>query len=197
MVKQAQRLRILRAAMSAIAEIGFHAATVADIVTRARVSRAAFYAQFQTKEECFVAAVEYGRSVLMPKIADAAASASADDLAATLSAVIGEYLRVSASEPEFTRAWALDLAHAGPDALRLRNLHFDELAAVLEMAHVRCGGHNAPLPSRFYLALTGGCFELAYRYAAADRVRDLPELQDEMVDFVLHTLSASRPERDE
>ena len=46
---------ILRAAEDAFAEKGFHDATVADIVTRAGVSRGTFYFYFQDREDVFLA----------------------------------------------------------------------------------------------------------------------------------------------
>ena len=45
-VRAAQRERLLRAVIAAVARTGFRDVTVADIVRGARVSRAAFYAHF-------------------------------------------------------------------------------------------------------------------------------------------------------
>jgi len=39
--------------VAAVAEHGFGNLTIADIVRRAKVSRAAFYAHFTDKEDCF------------------------------------------------------------------------------------------------------------------------------------------------
>ena len=43
-VRASQRERLLRSVIAAVSDIGYPSVTVADIVRRARVSRAAFYA---------------------------------------------------------------------------------------------------------------------------------------------------------
>ena len=59
-VRAAQRERLLRSVIAAVAASGFSDLTVADIVRGARVSRAAFYAHFADKEDCFLAATREG-----------------------------------------------------------------------------------------------------------------------------------------
>src|SRR5215813_9466026 len=59
-VREAQRERLLRAVIAAVDTAGFRDVTVADIVRGARVSRAAFYAHFADKEDCFLAAARQG-----------------------------------------------------------------------------------------------------------------------------------------
>src|SRR6478672_4923412 len=63
-VAEMQRAKILAATLSALDEGGFTAATVARIVTRARVSRTAFYGLFSDRDECLTAILDRGvRSV--------------------------------------------------------------------------------------------------------------------------------------
>ncbi len=50
-----QRARLLAAARGVFAERGYAAASIDDIVSRARVSRTTFYRFFPTKEECLLA----------------------------------------------------------------------------------------------------------------------------------------------
>jgi AcrR family transcriptional regulator len=54
----ARRARILEATAGVVAAKGYAAATVADIAGGARVGRAAFYSQFESKEAAFLAAQE-------------------------------------------------------------------------------------------------------------------------------------------
>ncbi|MBD0322124.1 MAG: helix-turn-helix transcriptional regulator, partial [Aldersonia sp.] len=60
-VVRSQRDRILLAMAEAMAEKGYVATSVADVLRRAGVSRETFYQQFSSKEDCFRAA--YGRAV--------------------------------------------------------------------------------------------------------------------------------------
>src|SRR5260370_7262562 len=59
-VRAAQRERLLRAVIAAVAQTGYRDLTVAEIVRLARVSRAALYPHFNGKEHCFLAATAQG-----------------------------------------------------------------------------------------------------------------------------------------
>ena len=67
-VRAAQRARLLGAAIAAVAAEGYSEVTVADIVRGARVSRAAFYAHFADKEDCFIAACREGGQLMIDGI---------------------------------------------------------------------------------------------------------------------------------
>jgi len=60
-VAESQRARILAGMAAAVAEDGYHATNIADVIARAGVSRKTFYQQFQGKDECF--AVAYGEAM--------------------------------------------------------------------------------------------------------------------------------------
>ncbi len=53
-----QRARLLGAAVPAVDELGWSGVTVADIASRARVSRRTFYDLFANREECLLALLE-------------------------------------------------------------------------------------------------------------------------------------------
>ena len=59
-----QRARLLEAMVRAVAEKGYEAATVADAVRLAKVSRGTFYELFSSKEACLLAAYQAGYEVL-------------------------------------------------------------------------------------------------------------------------------------
>src|SRR6516225_8749273 len=70
-VREMQRDRLLRAVIAAVDAAGFRNVTVADIVRGARVSRAAFYAHFADKEDCFLAATRQGGLLMADRIVSA------------------------------------------------------------------------------------------------------------------------------
>ena len=53
-----QRERLFAAMVATVAEKGYEATTVADLVELSGVSRSAFYRHFADKEECFLTAAE-------------------------------------------------------------------------------------------------------------------------------------------
>ena len=71
LVRRDQRERLLRSMIDAAAERCYAAVTVGEVVARARVSRSSFYAQFESKEDCFVAASTEGRARLVAQVRQA------------------------------------------------------------------------------------------------------------------------------
>ena len=57
-IVEIQRSRLLAAAVIAVDELGYADTTVADITSRARVSRRTFYELFKNREECLAAVLE-------------------------------------------------------------------------------------------------------------------------------------------
>jgi len=51
--RQQRRARLTQAALAMFAARGYHETSVDDIVARARMSKSAFYEQFDSKEQCF------------------------------------------------------------------------------------------------------------------------------------------------
>ena len=67
-MRNSQRARLVEGMIQAVADKGYVASTVADVVRAARVSRGTFYAQFASKEECFLEAYKYGIDVMVSRI---------------------------------------------------------------------------------------------------------------------------------
>lgn len=57
-VRESQRERLMIALVEVVDRQGLPASTVADLLERAHVSRAAFYEQFESLEDCFLATVD-------------------------------------------------------------------------------------------------------------------------------------------
>src|SRR3954454_14835880 len=92
-VVASQRGRMLTAMAEAVAQKGYARTTVADVLSRARVSRETFYEQFADKEDCFLAAYGFAVVALLGSIADAVGDARADPFdrfESALSAYLGE-----------------------------------------------------------------------------------------------------------
>ncbi|MWK38860.1 TetR family transcriptional regulator [Actinomadura sp. J1-007] len=68
-VRDAQRARLMRAAIAAVAEKGYASTTVADVVGRARVSRKAFYEHFPDLERCFLASLAGAQRTILRRLA--------------------------------------------------------------------------------------------------------------------------------
>ena len=117
-VQASQRERILRSVVAAIADKGYPDVTVADIVRRAKVSRAAFYLHFRSREDCFFAATRRGGQRLYGRVIEAA-RAVPDDAPDEEALRTGcrAYLCFLADEPAFARVFFIDMPAAGPAAV--------------------------------------------------------------------------------
>src|SRR5689334_4382607 len=100
-VMESQRGRMLDAMAQAVAEKGYPATTVADVIARAGVSRKTFYEQFRDKEDCFLAAYDTGVDLLLGTLREA--GADAPDLLTRARARTRAYLETLAEEPGFAR----------------------------------------------------------------------------------------------
>ena len=65
-IAQHQRERIFRGLAEIVAERGYPAVTVADVVKQARVARNTFYANFSSKQDCFLGAFDLAACLSLP-----------------------------------------------------------------------------------------------------------------------------------
>lgn len=117
-VANAQRERIQRALADAVATRGYAATSVADVLRAARVSRATFYEQFASKEDCFMSVFEEAYERL--SAAAAAEPVGEGDPFERLEGALGAYLEALAADPAYARVFLVEVHAAGPAALRRR-----------------------------------------------------------------------------
>jgi AcrR family transcriptional regulator len=184
-VRAAQRQRLLTAAVAAVAETGFAALTVADIVRRAKVSRAAFYVHFADKENCFLSATAHGGALLFEAVLAATRGtppdASPED---TLRAGCRAFLRFLADEPAFARVFYIDMPAAGVNAVARIDSAQHRFAELNREWHDRAKRRRPgwpDVPYDAYLGLSGATTELVSMRVRRDRTAELPELEDTLV----------------
>src|SRR3954449_5604152 len=151
-VQASQRGRMIEAIAEVVAAKGYGAATVADVIEQAGVSRKTFYEQFRDKEACFLAAYDAGVEVLLATMR--AADSGAEDPLERIRARARAYLATLAGEPAFARPFVIEVAAAGPRALRRRAEVHDAVAAFL--GEVRANG----VPEEAGLAAVGATQEV-------------------------------------
>jgi AcrR family transcriptional regulator len=193
-VRAAQRERLLRAVIAAVARTGFADLTVADIVRGARVSRAAFYVHFADKEDCFLAATREGGRLMIDQVAAAARGlppgASAEQ---ALRASIAAFLGFLAGEPAFARAFYVDMPAAGPRAVQRIEAALHNFARLNRAWHERARRENPAwpvVPYQAYYALAGATAELVRAQVRQGTIRAMPDLEDTLAAFHLAVLAA-------
>ena len=193
-VRAAQRERLLRAVIAAVASTGFTDLTVADIVRGARVSRAAFYIHFADKEECFLAATREGGWLMINQVAEAArrvpAGAGAEE---ALRAGIAAFLAFLAREPAFARAFYVDMPAAGPRAVQRIEAGLHNFARLNQAWHERARRDHPGwpvVPYQAYYALAGATAQLVRAQVSQAATDSVPELEDTLVALHLAVLAA-------
>ncbi len=195
-VRAQQRERVLRSVIAAVSQAGYPAVTVADIVRRARVSRAAFYAHFADKEDCFLTATGEGRKLMVTLVVSAtrALPAGACD-EEVLRAACRAYLTFLADEPAFARVFFIYMPVAGPRAVDRLDAASRLFAELNQRWHQRARERHPEwpaVPEEAYLALAGATVELVRSTVRAGQTDALPELEDTLVSLHLAVL-AGRP----
>jgi AcrR family transcriptional regulator len=191
-VGAAHRARLLRAVVGAVAARGYANVRIADIVDRARVSRQSFYAQFASKEACFLAAHDDGIAVILAELG--AQIAVAEMPLAQLAGGIDAYFALADREPEFARCMLIELPAIGPAGLAARLDAHAQLAALLAGWHAAARKAAVPtepwpaVPAGRYAAAVGAVHDLVFDLVAdPDRPRERPPAQDAL-DAVLALL---------
>ncbi|HWD56356.1 MAG TPA: TetR/AcrR family transcriptional regulator [Acidimicrobiales bacterium] len=136
-VLASQRERVFSAIIAAVAEKGYVHTSVADVLSRARVSRLTFYQLFRDKEECFVAAFEARATLLVDvlrAVLDDVAPVDVGGVLGRVDLILQTYLQALQSEPASARALLIEVYAAGPRALQQRHRALQQFVQVVNEA---------------------------------------------------------------
>ncbi len=129
-IVEIQRSRLLAAAVVTVDELGYVDTTVADVTSRARVSRRTFYELFENREACLLALLED----VVGRIARELAAAELGDLGwcervrGALWAILSFFDR----EPVLARVCVVHALRGGPEVLECREEILARLAGVID-----------------------------------------------------------------
>jgi AcrR family transcriptional regulator len=186
-VAHAQRQRMLRAIVAAAAEQGYANVRINDVADRARVSKQSFYAQFQDKEQCFLAAHQQGVELIVAQLAQWATANGDHDPRAALRRGIRAYLQMAAEEPDFTRCMLIDLPATGPAGLEARDAVHEQIAELYRAWHTQALQTNPSwptVPESRYAAAVGAVHDLLFSTVATGQPANATALEDDAVDAV-------------
>jgi AcrR family transcriptional regulator len=162
--------RVLRALAATVAEKGYPATTVAEIVDRASTSQRTFYEHFANKEDALIAALDSGSAQMLGTVLPAFRRAPD-----WRSAVRGAYEAMFAfgvEEPEYSRLGAVEMYAAGKRALQTRDTIMEGLEALLAPGY-EMEPEAAPITAE---AIGGAIYALVYDQVKAKGPESLPEL---------------------
>ncbi len=171
-VTRSQRERLLAAVVRVIADKGYEATTVADILTVAGVGRESFYELFDDKLACMRTA-----HVLLVDDLEAQVRAAYDTPGPwpdRLSAGLAAALEWFAADPDFGRFILVEMSSVGPLARERFLADFTRFIRLLD-AGVADAGRDPDVPQAASLAI-GGTLARVYEAIVSDRTAELPGL---------------------
>lgn len=174
-----QRERLLGATVAVVAELGYEATRVADIIRVAGVSRSAFYKHFDNKHDCFLATLEAIATLAVPGLLESFRSiaGSPDE---RLAGMLQALLATVVDQPAATRVFWVEGYAAGPDAVD-RIEQFDRKVEDIVLEALRESPERADLPREVVRALCGGLRKLVNTRVREGRERELFDLVPEIV----------------
>jgi AcrR family transcriptional regulator len=179
-VAATQRDRLFDGLARTVALKGYAAARVSDICQAAGVTRPAFYALFEGKDDAFLATYRHGIGVVLNLMESAYQQAS--DWPAGIRAALRTLLGTLASVPSFARLAIVEIAAAGLAARRERDRMLRRFDQFFATAPAQPG-----LPAAGELAgsIVGGIHSTIYRFVEQGRSGELPSLLPVLTYFAL------------
>jgi AcrR family transcriptional regulator len=169
--------------VAAVAEHGYEATRVADVIRLAGVSRSAFYRYFDNKLDCFLATLdelaELAGGQLLGVYSDESRS-----WRERMRAVLEGFVEMVLDQPAAARVWLVEIYTAGPLAV-------DRMERLADRLELLAGGAIADAPDRAEMpvegvrALLGGLRQIVQTRLRHGREHELPELVPDLLDWVL------------
>jgi AcrR family transcriptional regulator len=178
-IASSQRARLLAAMATVVADKGYAATTVADVVRSAGVSRSTFYDLFASKEACFLDAYNQGVEDLINAVREAVHDVDGD-WRAQLRAGIRAYLAQLGRMDHFARMYIDEIHAVGAAALAARanalRRFADRYHASFSQARAADPALREPDPDAL-LVLCAGTEQLVFeRLRAGGDVRELEDV---------------------
>jgi AcrR family transcriptional regulator len=190
------RERLIDGLADAIAESGYAATTIADIVRHARTSKRTFYGHFADKDECFMAAFRAQSERTLAALADVVTGERTVEqhLRAGLRVFLGSFER----RPALSRAILLEIHAAGDAAVQLRReihqRHAESLRRTITLIRRQHPELRVPSPL-LAAAIVGAVNELLLVALERGPRANLGDVERTAITLMLAVLGASEPQR--
>lgn len=169
--------------MQTVAEKGYVNARVGDICLAAGVTRPAFYALFEGKEDAFIAAYRYGAKVLWQLFVQAHDHVS--DWPSAVRGGLRTLLNTLAEVPSYATTAFVEIDAVGPAAREERDRVLAQCTKFFLGAPKLAGAESAIDRDDLINSVVGGAYATIRRHIAAGDFAGLPRLQPTLTYFVL------------
>jgi AcrR family transcriptional regulator len=173
---------MLTAAVELVAERGYRAVTVADIVKRAAIARLKFYENFSSKADCFLAAYDRGLEEAARRVEQACAE-HPSSFPERVSAGIEALLSYIAAHPALARACLVEAPSLGPAMAGRRRQALAAFSPLLRDA--RREAATSELPETVEESVFDGLYWLLYDAILSGEPAPIEVRRPQLVEFAL------------
>jgi len=175
-----QRERLFAAMVATVAEKGYEATTVADLVELSGVSRSAFYRHFEDKQACFIAAVE---AMVEPTLKKLGTDESAPPGRERARAAFSSLIETIVEQPAAAKLCIVEIYAAGEEGAALVDRTVDAAtdlaAAMLEQVPERQG-----MPRELVRSIVGGIQKVIHKRLYRSQEQELLKLAPQLWDWI-------------
>lgn len=175
-----QRERLFAAMVATVADKGYEATTVADLVALSGVSRSAFYRHYDDKQACFLAAVE---AMVEPALRRIGSDESAPAGMERARQAFASLIELIVSQPAAAKMCVVEVYAAGPEGAALLDRSMEQATALaarlLEQVPEREG-----LPIELVRALVGGIQKTIHKRLYRGQEQELMDLVPQLWDWL-------------
>jgi AcrR family transcriptional regulator len=193
LVAASQRQRLLEAMTGLVAERGYAAVTIGDIVTRAGTAKRTFYDHFTDKLQCFLAALDVITEILLASgVRTFSVSGSVRE---RCEYALRGYLALLVSMPNTAKLFYLEAIAAGPEAVTRRNdvqLKFARHIVGLSRA-AAIAGQGQELTELHALGVVGAIHQLIYAHLHERGPDSLLEISEDVIRLAVAFLTVKMP----
>ena len=176
-----QKERLFAAMAATVAERGYEATRVADLVELSAVSRSSFYRHFDDKQDCFLAAIDALTGPAIERLTGDAEVVADEERAR---AAFFSLLELIASQTAAAKMCLVEIYAAGPEAVALLDRIVDGLAQLASTMYERIPGREG-MPPELARAIVGGVQKAVYKRLLRGEEEKLSELAPQLWEWIL------------
>jgi AcrR family transcriptional regulator len=177
-----QRERLLGATVAVVADKGYEATRVEDILVIAGISRNAFYRHFSNKRDCFLATLEALEALSKPAVVDVVAQ-TPGTWDHKLSSMLDALAAVIVAQPAMARVGWVEVYAAGPEAIAVVE-RIDRSVEDVVCRALRSSPGRVGMPREVVRATVGGVRKIVHTRVHEERIDELPALMPQLFEWM-------------
>lgn len=181
-VTEHQRRRLVAATVAVVADRGYDATRIKDIIVVAGVSRSAFYKHFSNKRECFVASLEAVTAFAGPAVLDVV-----DQTPGTwdqkILALLGALADVIVAQPAVARVGWVEVYAAGPEAIEVME-RVDRAVEDIVCRALEESSEHAGMPREIVRSTVGAVRKVIHTRVCEGSTDELHRVMPELFDWM-------------